>query len=133
MKKQNIIKEVNSESAPLPVGAYSQAVKAGDFLFCSGQVGLCPEKGELISGGVEKETERALENIAEVLKAAKSSFEDVVRVDVFLGKIEDFEKVNKVYKKYFKYNPKPARQAVAVAGLPKGAGVEISCIAYVKE
>ncbi len=133
MERQNIIREISSGSVPLPVGAYSQAIKAGDFLFCSGQVGLCPETRDLISGGVEKETERALENITEILKAAKSSLEDVTQVDVFLGKIEDFEKVNKVYRKYFKHNPKPARQVVAVAGLPKGAGVKISCVAYVKK
>lgn len=125
------MEEVKSENVPTAAGPYSQAVKAGGFVFCSGQIGLDPKTNQFVEGGVEEQTEQVLKNLAEVLKAAGAEFKNVVRCDIFLTDINDFVKVNEIYAKYFSTDPRPARQTVEVSNLPKGAKVEISCIAQI--
>jgi len=118
---------IESSRAPRPVGPYTQAIEAGGFVFVSGQLGMDPETGNLAEG-VEAQAKRALENIAAILEAAGLEMKDVVKVTIFLTDMGDFPKVNEVYAGYFS-EPWPARACVAVAGLPKGALVEIECIA----
>lgn len=119
---------VSTEAAPGAIGPYSQAVKAGGFVFCSGQIPIDPETGEFVSGGVAEQTEQVLKNLTEVLKAAGSSLENVVKTSVFLADMSDFAAMNEVYGRYFDSN-KPARATVQAAGLPRDARVEIDCIA----
>lgn len=128
-----MLKKIDSKNAPLAAGPYSQAVKAGDYVFCSGQIGLDPKTNLLVKGGIEKETEQALNNLNTVLKAAKLSFSEVIKTEIFITDIKDFIKVNEIYAKFFTSNPKPARQTIGVVSLPKGANIEISCIAYAKK
>jgi 2-iminobutanoate/2-iminopropanoate deaminase len=123
-------KRINTDKAPKSAGPYSQAIKAGNFVFCSGQIGLNPKTNQLVTGGVEKETKQTLKNLLEVLKASKLSFKNVVKSEIFLTDIKNFEKVNKIYGEFFLKDPKPARVTVEVSNLPKGASIEISCIAY---
>lgn len=127
------LKQLNSKNSPKAVGPYSQAIKAGNFVFCSGQIGLDPKTNSLVDGAIEEETKQTLNNLKEVLKAAKLSLKDVVRVDIFITDIEHFSKVNEIYGKYFIHDPKPARQTVEVSKLPKEANIEISCIALVNK
>lgn len=122
------MEQVNSENAPKAVGPYSQGIKAGNFLFCSGQIGIDPATGEL-ANGIHGQTAQAISNLDSVLKAAGLGLAKVVRTDVFLTDMSHFAEVNEVYAEKFIYNPKPARQTVAVRALPKGALVEISAIA----
>ena len=122
---------VSTDKAPAAIGPYSQAVAANGFLFCSGQVALDPKTGQLVAGGVQAETERALENLKAVLAARGLGFEDVVKTTVFLASMDEFAKMNEVYAKYFSSKP-PARATVAAAGLPKGARVEVECIAALR-
>ncbi|MBD3368904.1 RidA family protein [Candidatus Fermentibacteria bacterium] len=119
--------EVRSDDAPEPVGAYSQAVESGGFLFISGQIGLDPVSGELVEG-LGEQAERALSNLRAVLSAAGLSMTDVVKSTVYLKDMSDFGKVNEVYARFFQ-PPYPARAAVEVPGLPKGALVEIEAVA----
>lgn len=121
MKKQVIL----SNQAPAPIGPYSQAIKAGQFLFVSGQIPLDPVSGELVSGDIARETQQVMQNIAAILNAAGSGWEQVVKTTIFLTNMGDFAAVNEVYATYFSADF-PARETVAVAGLPKGARVEIS-------
>ncbi len=114
--------------APAAIGPYSQAILAGDTLYCSGQLGIDPETGSMARGGVEAETEHALNNLGAVLKAAQMDYRNVVRCSVFLADINDYGAVNDVYARYFSELP-PAREAIEAAALPRGARVEISCIA----
>lgn len=123
---------VVSPNAPKAIGPYSQAVKVGPWVFCSGQLGMDPETGELVPGGIEAETRQALTNLQHVLEAAGASLDHVVKVTVFLQDIGDFAKMNEVYSTFFRA-PYPARAAVQVAALPKGARVEIEAIAYLGE
>ncbi|MEI6494453.1 MAG: Rid family detoxifying hydrolase [bacterium] len=125
----NNLQKIESEEAPVAVGPYSQAVWAGDYLFCSGQVALDKE-GKLIGDNITNQTEQVLKNLGAVLVAADLTYSDVVRSDVFLTNIESFSELNIVYGKYFTSYPEPARQTVEVSRLPKGALVEISCVAY---
>jgi 2-iminobutanoate/2-iminopropanoate deaminase len=129
MRKQ----EIKSKKAPLPVGPYSQAVKFGKLLFCSGQIGLDPRSGNLVKGDIEKETIQVFENLSAVLLAGKADLKNVLKVEIFLTDINDFGKVNEIYAKYFNGKVKPARLIVEVSRLPKGASIEISCIAYVNK
>jgi 2-iminobutanoate/2-iminopropanoate deaminase len=117
----------SSKLAP-PAGPYSQAIEAGGFLYLSGQVGLDPATGKLVGGGVAAETERVFTNLAAVLKAAGKTFDDVVRVGVFLTKMDDFSMMNGLYAQRFSA-PFPARTTVAVAALPLGACLEIDLVA----
>jgi len=120
---------VLTPDAPAPIGPYSQALRSGEFLFCSGQVAIDPKTGDLHApGDVAAQTERALQNVAAVLEAAGMSFSNVVKTTVFLVDMNDFAAMNEVYARYLG-NAKPARSTVAVAGLPKGARVEIEAIA----
>jgi 2-iminobutanoate/2-iminopropanoate deaminase len=123
-----MIRTVDTEEAPKPIGPYSQAVVCNGFVFCSGQLGIDPASGELVLGGVTDEAERALKNLEVVLRAAGSSLQRVVRVTLYLRSMEDFKAVNEVYSRHFA-SSKPARSTLAVASLPKNARVEIDAIA----
>ena len=121
-------KHVNTSQAPAPIGPYSQGVIAGGLLFLSGQTPLDPASGELIKGDIEAQTERVLQNLMAVLHEAKLGAENVVKTTVYLMDMADFPRMNAVYARYFAKEP-PARSTVQVAGLPKGARVEIDVIA----
>lgn len=121
---------VTTTGAPRALGPYSQAVVAGDLVFCAGQVGLDPATLTLVTGGIEAETARALDNLAAVLVAAGARLEDVVRTTVFLVDLQEFAAMNAVYARYFAA-PYPARATVQVAALPAGARVEIDATARV--
>ncbi|HVL64786.1 MAG TPA: RidA family protein [Actinomycetota bacterium] len=123
-------KTVATENAPAAVGPYSQAVISGDLVFCSGQVGLDPSTGDLVTGSVEDETRRCLQSLGAVLEAAGCTFADVVKVTAFLTDMNDFAAFNSAYGSFFEEDP-PARATIGVAGLPKGARVEVECIARV--
>ena len=125
------LRAVRTAAAPAPVGPYSQAVVAGDFVFASGQIPLDPATGKLVSGEIEAQTERVLDNLRAVLEAAGSSLDQVVRASVYLVDLALFPRVNAVYARYFGSDPKPARSTVQVAALPLGAQVEIDVIAEV--
>jgi 2-iminobutanoate/2-iminopropanoate deaminase len=120
---------VSTAGAPAAIGPYSQAVAVDGLVFCSGQIGLDPDTQALVEGGVEAEAHRALENLQAVLEAAGSSLSRALRLTVYLVDMGDFAKVNAVYAEFFRDGAPPARAAVEVAGLPKGALVEIDCIA----
>jgi 2-iminobutanoate/2-iminopropanoate deaminase len=124
------IEAVTTQAAPAPVGPYNQAVKAGGVLYCSGQIALDPLSGEMVGGGdVEAETRQVLSNLQAVLKEAGCTPQQVVRTTVFLADLGDFTKVNALYAEVFGQGVSPARACVEVAALPKGARVEIDCIA----
>lgn len=122
------LSRIKTRLAPAAIGPYSQAVLAGDTLYCSGQIAIDPESGSLITGTIEEETERVLKNVGAVLQGASMTFENVVRCSVYLTDINDYATVNEVYARYFSEAP-PAREAVEVSALPRGARVEISCVA----
>lgn len=131
---QQQIEAVQTDQAPAPVGPYNQAVKAGGLLFCSGQIALDPATGAMVGGGdVELETRQVLTNLQAVLTAAGCSAERVVRTTVFLLDLADFKLVNDIYAEVFSTGVSPARACVQVAALPKGARVEIDCIAMLLE
>ena len=119
---------ISSGDAPKAIGPYSQAVKAGQLLFLSGQVALDPATGQMIDGDIAAQTRRVFENLGAVLKAGGRSFADVVRTTVFLADMDDFGAMNEVYGQYFT-EPYPARATVQVARLPKDARVEVDLIA----
>jgi 2-iminobutanoate/2-iminopropanoate deaminase len=119
---------VESNEAPKAIGPYSQGIKAGGFVFVSGQVALDPATGAMVGSDVAAQTERVLQNLRAVVEAAGSDLDRVVKTTVYLRSMADFAAMNEVYKKYFKSEP-PARATVAVAGLPKDALVEIDVIA----
>jgi 2-iminobutanoate/2-iminopropanoate deaminase len=121
---------IASEGAPKPIGPYSPAIKTDHLIYCAGQTPLNPATGELVAGSVQEQTQRVLENLNAVLKAAGSSLEAVVKTTVFLTSMSDFAAMNETYARYFPNVP-PARSTIAVAGLPRGAQVEIECIAVV--
>jgi len=124
MEKQVVF----TPQAPEAVGPYSQAIKVVDFVFCSGQVPLDPSTGELIEASVADQTRRAMDNLGAVLREAGSGFERVVKVTAYLTDMADFAEFNEAYGQYFDETP-PARATVGVASLPKGARVEVECIA----
>lgn len=119
---------VSTEKAPGAIGPYSQAVKAGGMVFCSGQIPIDPATGEFVEGGVAEQTDRVFKNLIAVLEAGGSSLDGVVKTTVFLADMNDFAAMNEVYAKYFDSN-KPARATVQAARLPRDAKVEIECIA----
>ncbi len=123
-------KPVSTTGAPRAIGPYSQGVEApaGRAVWCSGQIPLDPATGDLVAGDAAVQTERVLENLRAVLAAAGAALEDVVKVTIFLVDLGDFAKVNEVYARYFTGAP-PARSTVQVAALPRGARVEIDCVA----
>ncbi len=122
---------IHTPSAPQAIGPYSQAVRAGNFVYTAGQVGLDPATGELVRGGIEAQTRRVLENLKAVLEAAGSSLGKVIKTTVFMTNLGDFAKMNTVYGEFFPHDP-PARSTVQVAALPRGAEVEVECIAIHK-
>ena len=119
---------VTTHSAPAAIGPYSQAIRAEQLVFCSGQLGLDPATGELVLGGTAAQADRALRNLVAVLDAAGCSFADVVQTTVYLADMADVAALNEVYMRYVA-DPPPARSTVAALGLPKGALVEIEAIA----
>ena len=121
-------KIVSTDKAPKAIGPYSQAIRTDSFVFTAGQVGLDPATMEIVEGGVEAQTRQVLTNLKNVLEAADSGLNFVVKTTVFLQSMGDFAAMNGVYVEFFPGNP-PARSTVAVAGLPKGALVEIECVA----
>ena len=121
-------KHVTTSQAPKPIGPYSQGVISGGFLFCSGQIALDPETGEMIDGGVEAQTERVFENLAAVLKEAKMGLGNVVKTTVYLADMADFPKMNEVYARYLGQRS-PARTTIQAGALPKDAKVEIDVVA----
>ncbi|MDQ5984875.1 MAG: 2-iminobutanoate/2-iminopropanoate deaminase [Syntrophus sp. SKADARSKE-3] len=121
-------KRILAVDAVPAVGPYSQAVEAGGFVFCSGQVPIVPETGVVITGNIGEATEQALKNVRAVLAAAGVGLEQVIKTTIYLTDISDFPAVNEVYGRYFQKDH-PARSTVAVAALPKGAAVEIEAVA----
>lgn len=119
---------IDSPNAPAAIGPYSQAILAGNTLYCSGQVAFKPQTGDLLQGDIEEETAQALDNLGAVLKAAGMSYRNVVACTLYLTDINDYGQVNEVYARYFNESP-PAREAIEVSALPRGARVEVSCIA----
>lgn len=118
---------MSTDKAPAAIGPYSQAVKCGNMLFCSGQIPLDPATGELVIGDITCQTERVMENIAAVLVAANAGFDDIIKTTIFLVDMADFAAVNDVYGKRFPGH-KPARSTVAVKSLPRGSMLEIEVI-----
>jgi 2-iminobutanoate/2-iminopropanoate deaminase len=118
-----------TEKAPAPVGPYSQAIRAGDFLFVAGQVPVNPETGEFVTESITVQTQQCMENIKAILSAAGSNLADVVRTTIYLTNMHDFGAVNDAYSNYFDLDP-PARTTIGVAALPKGVALEIDVIAY---
>ncbi len=121
-------KIISTSEAPATIGSYSQAVRSGNFLFCSGQIPLDPKSGQIVSGDIAAQTRRVLDNIGAVLKAGGLTFENIVKTTIFLTDLGAFQTVNETYSSYFKQQP-PARSTVQVSALPKGANVEIEVIA----
>jgi 2-iminobutanoate/2-iminopropanoate deaminase len=121
---------ISTHNAPAAIGPYSQAIQAGNLLFCSGQIPLDPVSGEIVAGDVRRQAEQVMENIAAVLSAGGAGFNDVVKATVYLVEMNDFGVVNEVYGRYFSEH-KPARSTVAVKALPRGVLVEIEVIAGV--
>ena len=122
---------VTTSAAPAPVGPYNQAVLAGGWLYCSGQIPLDPQTGAMVgSGDAASETRQVLKNLTAVLEAAGATAQHVVRTTVFLTDLADFQTVNEIYAEVFGAGTSPARACVQVAALPKGAKVEIDCVAW---
>jgi len=119
---------VTTDAAPRPIGPYAQAVVAGDLVFCAGQVGLDPDSGRLVPGGIAAETARALENISAVLTAVGLGLDAIVKTTVYVVDLADVATVNEIYGRYLRA-PYPARATVQVAGLPAGARIEIEAVA----
>jgi len=121
---------VNSENAPAPIGPYSQAIKAGNTLYVSGQIPLDASTGQLVTTSIQAETAKVMNNIEAILKEAGGSFSNVVKCSIFIKSMDDFAVINEEYGKWFSNNP-PARETVEVSRLPKDVNVEISCIAII--
>lgn len=119
---------VLSSEAPAAIGPYSQAICAGNLVYCSGQLGIHPGTGELVQGGIANETHQALKNLSAILNAAGLSMRNVVKTTVFLADLADFKAMNEVYASFFTSTP-PARSTVQVAALPRGGRVEIEAVA----
>ena len=124
-------KIISSTEAPAAVGPYSQAVRIGNFVFCSGQIPLDPKSGQMVEGDINAQARRVMENISAVLRAEGLAFENIIKTTIFLTNLADFEAVNELYGSYLKSDP-PARSTVQVAALPKGAHIEIEVIAAAK-
>lgn len=123
---------VQSDNAPKPIGPYSACVKYGNLVYTAGQIGIDPQTGDIVEGGIEAETRQVLTNIRNLLEAAGASLNQVVKTTVFLREMVDFAGMNQVYAEFFKRDF-PARTTVQVAGLPKGAAVEIEAVALLDE
>lgn len=123
------MEKIATAQAPAAIGPYSQAVRAGDYLFCSGQIPLLPESGEMVAGGIAEQTHQVLLNLGQVLAAAGTNFSAVVKTTIYLVDLADFTVVNDIYASYCAAIA-PARATVQVAALPKGALVEIDAVVY---
>ena len=126
-----MLKVIQTKLAPAAVGPYSQGMQVGNLIYVSGQLPLIPETGELVTSSIEAATTQSLENCKAIVEAAGSTFNHVVKVEIFLKDMNDFAKVNGVYETYF-VEHKPARAAVEVARLPKDAMIEIQMIAHIE-
>ena len=120
---------IKTDLAPAPIGPYNQAVKAGNMLFASGQIALNPATGELVNANIAEETNQVMSNIAAILKEAGAGFNNIVKTTIFLSDMSLFAEVNEIYGSYFTGNY-PARETVAVKGLPKNVNIEISVTAF---
>jgi 2-iminobutanoate/2-iminopropanoate deaminase len=125
-------KPISTTEAPGAIGPYSQGMRSGRFLFCSGQIPLDPKSGEMVAGDIAMQTRRVMDNIGALLRTESLTFDHVVKTTIFLTNLGDFQKVNEIYGSYFKHDP-PARSTVQVSALPRGAGVEIEVIAAAAE
>lgn len=130
-RSEEMKKEVKTDKAPQAIGPYSQGIVANGFVFCSGQIPIVPQTGQLDTGGIEDQTRQVLKNVSAVLEAAGTSLDNVVKATVFLQDMNDFAAMNKVYAEFFK-TPFPARAAVQVARLPRDVKVEIEVLAILK-
>ena len=119
---------IATDQAPKAIGPYSQAIRAGNLIYTAGQIALNPQTGELVAGGIEEQTRQAIQNLSYVLEAAGASLSQVVKTTVFMQDLGEFTRMNAVYAEFFPQNP-PARSTVQVAALPRGAKVEIECVA----
>lgn len=122
------MKVINTKSAPSAIGPYSQAIQVGNLVYTSGQIPIDPSTGSFVEGGIKEQTRQSLSNVQAILKEAGLTMNDVIKTTVFLADMNDFAEMNSVYAEFFS-NPYPARSAVAVKTLPKGALVEIEVIA----
>ena len=125
------IRTIATDKAPAAIGPYSQAVRAGSLLFCSGQIPLCPD-GEMVEGGIVEQARQVMTNLQAVIAAAGAGMDQVVKTTIYLVDLANFAQVNEIYGSYFAENP-PARATVQVAALPKGAQVEIDAIVALSE
>jgi 2-iminobutanoate/2-iminopropanoate deaminase len=123
---------IQTDNAPAAIGPYSQAIRAGGFVFASGQIPIDPATGEFVKGGIAEQTEQVLKNLAALLEAAGSGLDKVVKTTVFLADMKEFAQMNEVYAKFFRDTP-PARATVAAAGLPRDARVEIEAVGLLSE
>ncbi len=121
-------KVIFTPDAPKPVGPYSQGILLGATLYCAGQIGVDPNTGELVEGGIEAETDQVIRNLGAILRAANMDYEDVVMATIFLKDLDEYSTVNQVYARYFDIAP-PARQAVEAGRIPRDANIEISVVA----
>ena len=124
-------KVIKTSKAPEPVGPYNQAIKAGNFIYCSGQIAIDPASNEInCLGNIEKETIQVLKNLLAVLNAGGAKAEDVIKTTIYLTDLKNFQIVNEIYSNFFNVEKPPARACVEVSSLPKGVLIEIDCIAY---
>jgi 2-iminobutanoate/2-iminopropanoate deaminase len=122
-------KIISTKNAPEAIGPYKQAIQAGDFLFASGQIPLDPQTGQMLTGTIEEEAKRVLDNVKSIIEAAAFTMQQVIKTTVFVTNMDHFATVNGIYAQYFGENP-PARTFIAVKELPKGAQVEIEIVAW---
>ena len=126
-----LTKVIKTSNAPEPVGPYNQAIKAGNFIYCSGQIAIDPISNEInCLGNIEKETKQVLKNLLAVLKAGGAKAEDVIKTTIYLTDLKNFKIVNDIYGDFFKVDNPPARACVEVSSLPKGVLIEIDCVAF---
>jgi len=122
-----------TNAAPDPVGPYNQAIKAGEFVYCSGQIAINPSTNQIdCLGDIKGETTQVLKNLKAVLTASGASLEDVIKTTIFLTDLNNFKIVNDIYSKFFQNESSPARSCVEVSSLPKGVLIEIDCVAYIQ-
>ena len=123
---------IKTDAAPDPVGPYNQAIKAGNFVYCSGQIAINPNTNKIdFLGDIKGETTQVLNNLKAVLTASGASLEDVIKTTIFLTDLNNFQIVNEIYSDFFQNEPCPARACVEVSSLPKGVLIEIDCVAYI--
>ena len=123
---------IKTDAAPDPVGPYNQAIKAGNFVYCSGQIAINPNSNKIdCLGDIKGETTQVLNNLKAVLTASGSSLKDVIKTTIFLTDLNNFQIVNEIYSEFFQNEPSPARACVEVSSLPKGVLIEIDCVAYI--